>query len=208
MMKTIALLYSNFAAKLGKRLSVVIVLSGAAGCAQMRCPADTRPGDLATRFSIAGGSVKMPAGAFLLIRKNGEIGALRLTNIDPTSTEQDGRSTYESYFQGDGSGSLAASNVLRQTGELSLKPLKGPGRGVFIYQPGQNRARVGKWSFAFVTPTVMGMWPYHRDGDHGYEFAPTSACNLSEVDVHDKRLKWFRYDRNASVILPLAELPN
>jgi hypothetical protein len=207
MMKIIALLDSNFAAKLGKKLLVVIVLCGAAGYAQMRCPADTRPGDLATRFSITGGSVKMPAGAFLLIRKrkNGEIGALRLTNIDPTSTEQDGKSTYESYFQGDGSGSLSAANV--QTGKLSLKPLKGPGRGIYIYQPGQNRARVGKWSFAFVTPTVMGMWPYHRDGDHGYEFAPTSACNLSEINANDKRLRWFRYDPDASIILPLSELP-
>ena len=85
----------------GKTLLVVfvgIVFSGAAGYAQMRCPADTRPGDLATQFSIAGGSVKMPAGAFLLVRKKNELGAIRLLSIDPTSTEWFGKSVYESYF--------------------------------------------------------------------------------------------------------------
>jgi hypothetical protein len=43
--------------------------------------------------------------------------------------------------------------------------------------------------------------------DHSYEFAPTSACDVSEIDATDKRLRWFRFDPNASVILPLADLP-
>ena len=113
-------------------------------------------------------------------------------------------------FQGDGSGSLLAGNVVRQTGDLHLQPSKGPGRGIYIYKPGPYRARIGKWSFGFDGPSMMVMTDHSSltgdYSDHGFEFAPTSACDLSELDVHDKRLKWFRYDRNASVILPLADL--
>jgi hypothetical protein len=189
---------------------LIVILSRGTGNSQLRCPADTRADDLATRFVVSGGYVKIPVGAFLLVRKNGEIGAIRLTNIDPGSTEWVGKSTYESYFQGDGSGSLMAADVLKQTGELNLRHLKGPGRDLWIYQPGQNKARVGKWSFLFAAPNMMGMSAIsalHGNGDHGYEFAPTSACDVSKIDAHDKRLRWFRFDPNAKVILPLVDLP-
>jgi len=189
----------------------MVVVLGAAlnngwGNAQLRCPMDSRDGNLATQFVVKGGSVKMPVGAFLLIRKDGKIGAIRLTNVDPVSTELEGKSSYESYFQGDGSGSLTTANALKQTGQLDLKPLKGIGR--LAFQTGQNKGRVGKWSFAFATPTAIHMWPFRGDlHDYGYEFAPTSACDLSEIDVHDNRLRWFRFDLYAHVILPLADLP-
>jgi hypothetical protein len=44
-------------------------------------------------------------------------------------------------------------------------------------------------------------------GDHGFEFAPTSACSLSDIDAADKRLRWFRWDRTTQMTLPLADLP-
>jgi hypothetical protein len=191
---------------------VVIVVSGAAGHSQVRCPTDTRADDLATRFVIDGGAMKMPIGAFLLVRKGNEIGAIRLISIDPTSTEWLGKSVYESYFQGDSSGSFfSAGNVVRKTGDLNLQHSKGPGRGIYIYKPGPYRAYIGEWSFGFGGPSMMGMTDHSfwkgDYSDHGYEFAPTSACSLSEVDAHNKRLRWFRFDRNASVNLPLADLP-
>ena len=43
--------------------------------------------------------------------------------------------------------------------------------------------------------------------DEGYEFAPTSAKSLVEVDASDKGLKWFRYDAETKVVLPVSELP-
>lgn len=184
---------------------VGIVMSSYFGIAQSRCSADSRSDNLATQFVVSGGSVKMPVGVFLLVRKNGAIGAIRLTNIDPASADLFGKSTYESYFQSDASGSFIAGNVVRQTGELNVKPVKGV-RGL-TFQPGQTTARIGKWSFSFDSPSIIYMSSYHRSGDQGYEFAPTSACDLSEVDVHDKRLRWFRFDPNAAVTLSLADLP-
>jgi len=182
---------------------VGIVMSGYFGIAQSRCSADSPADKLDTQFVVSGGSVKMPVGAFLLVRKNGAIGAIRLTNVDPGL---EGRSTYESYFQGNGSGSFMNGDIVHQTGDLNLKPVKGIGR--LAFQTGQDRARIGKWSFRFDTPSLMAMWPYRGDQhDYGYEFAPTSACDISEVDVHDKRLRWFRFDPNAAVTLSLADLP-
>jgi hypothetical protein len=192
-------------------LIVVMVLSDTAVYAQTRCPADSRAEDLATRFIIHGGTIKMPIGAFLLVRKKNEIGAIHLISIDPTSTEWLGKSVYESHFQSDGSGSFLTGNVVTKTGDLNLQESKGPGRGIYIYKPGPYRASIGKWSFSFFGPSLMGMSDHSSwagdFGDHGFEFAPTSACNLSEVNVHDNRLRWFRYDRNANVTLPLSDLP-
>lgn len=152
----------------------------------------------------------MPVGAFLLVRKGAQIGTIRIISIDPPDTRYIGKTAYESFFQADGSGSFSAKNVVRRTAELSIQPSKGPGRGIYIYRPGMYKAQIGQWTFPFNTSTVMAMSDasfWTGVGDHGYEFAPTSACNLSDVDVHDKRLQWFRFDRNASVILPLSDLP-
>jgi hypothetical protein len=186
------------------------ILSGAAGYAQTTCPADGRADGVAPGFVISAGTVTMPIGVFLLVRKGNQVGAIRLTGIDPSATKWIGKSTYESFFQPDRSGLLVAKNVVRKTGELNVQALKGPGRGIYMYQPGVITARIGKWKFSFGGPSMMVMsdtWFWTGDGDHGYEFAPTSACDLSAVDAHDKRLKWFRYDRNASVTLPLSDLP-
>jgi hypothetical protein len=168
---------------------------------------DNRAGDLATQFRIGGSSIQLPIGAFLLVRKNGEVGAIRLTNIDSKATEYLGKSTYESFFPADHAGLFrgGSPNVIRQGGQLEIKPEGGFIRG-FAYQPGPHKARIGGWSFPFASPSVMGMSAYHHNGDQGYEFAPTSACDVSEIDAADKRLRWFRYDPNASVILPLAKL--
>jgi hypothetical protein len=141
---------------LGKVFQVLmlgIVLSGGSGSVQLRCPLDSRDDEVATRFVVSVGSVKLPIGAFLLVRKKAEIGAIRLTSIDPAATEWLGKSVYESYFQGDGSGSLVAKNVVRRTGELNLQSLKGPGRGIYIYVPGPYKAQIGNCSFSFGSPT-------------------------------------------------------
>jgi hypothetical protein len=191
-------------------VAVGLALNSAAAQPQTRCKVDTRPDELATRFIISAGSVKMPLGAFLLVRKDSHLGAIRLTSINTTATEWVGKSIYESFFQPDSSRPLVAENVVKRTGELNVQRLKGPGRGIYVYQPGNVTALIGGWRFGFGSPSMMTMSDtsfWTGVGDHGYEFAPTSACDISEVDAHDKRLHWFRFDRNASITLPLSDLP-
>jgi hypothetical protein len=151
----------------------------------------------------------MPIGAFLLVRKKGQIGAIRVTSIDSSATEWLGKSTWESFFQPDGSKSLVASDVVRYAGAINVQPTKG-WHSVYLYQSGVTDVLIGKWKFGFDSPSMMTMSDtsfWTGVGDHGYEFAPTSACNLSEIDTHNDRLRWFRFDRNASITLPLTEIP-
>jgi len=54
----------------------------------------------------------------------------------------------------------------------------------------------------------VNMWPYRgSQKDYGYEFAPTSARSVGEIDASDSRLRWFRFDPNARVTIPVSELP-
>jgi hypothetical protein len=193
----------------------VLLLLGTVGHAvgfaqQSRCPEETRSDDFATRFVIHNGVIRMPAGAFLLVRKDGHIGAIRLTSIDPNATQLFGKSTYESLFQKKGSPVMFPQNAILEKGKLDVQDLRGPGRGLFIHRPSGYKAQVGKWKLDFKTPDSMWMSDSSvltGRGDHGFEFAPTSACTLSEISASDNRLRWFRFDPNTQLTLPLNELP-
>lgn len=158
------------------------------------------------QFVVGPSTILMPKGAFLLIRKGREIGAIRFTSIEQGDTVGVGRATYESYFQGDGSALLLAPNAIKRTGDIDLKPMKGLGR--LSVQSGKNKVQVGRWSFACAYPGRINMWPYRGEQrDYGYEFAPTSARDVAEIDISDKRIRWFRFDPNVRISLPLSDLP-
>ena len=151
-------------------------MGGVVGFAQhRRCPLDTRNDDFATRFVIHNGTVRMPMGAFLLVRKNGQIGAIRLTSINPNATQLFGKSAYESVFQKSGSAVTFPQNAVSQKGELDVQDLKGPGRGLFVRRPPGYKAQIGKWKLDFKTPDSIWMSDssaWTGVGDHGFEFAP------------------------------------
>jgi len=150
-------------------------------------------------------SVYVPEGYFILVRKGRQMGAFRLTKVEEGESNGIGNSTYESYFQADGSGSFVKPNVIRRSGEIDIKPLKGI--HAFAWQPGQNRLRVGKWWFGCVANQLINMAPGFSETDAGYEFAPTSAQSVADIDASDVRLRWFRFDANSSISVPVAELP-
>jgi hypothetical protein len=148
----------------------------------------------------------MPKGAFLLIRRGKSIGAVRFTSIELSSEVGVGKATYESYFQKDIARSLLDQGVVRKTGLIDLRALVGVGH--LAFQRGQDRVEVGPWSFGCSHPGLPNMWPYRGESkNYGYEFAPTSAQNVAEIDFSDKRLQWFKFDPEASITLRLSELP-
>lgn len=190
-------------------LLIAVAVFDVCANAQTRCGQDARTENVASRFVINRGLIKMPVGAFLLIRRNGEMGAIRLTSIDPKATEYFGKSNYESVFQKTVSAAFS-KDAVTQHGELDIQDLKGPGRGIYVYRPAGYKAQIGKWKLDFQTPDSISMSDssfWTGKGDHGYEFAPTSACQLSEIDASDKRLHWFRWDRTTNVTLLLSDLP-
>jgi hypothetical protein len=146
----------------------------------------------------------MPEKFFLLVRKGREIGAIRFTKVEQDA-DGNGKSTYESYFQGDGSGSFLNSNVVKRTDEIEIKPMRGI--HAFAWQPGQNKLWVGKWWFGCMGPSLVNMSSHFSENDEGFEFAPTSAQSVAEINFTDKGLRWFRYNPDASVDVPVSNLP-
>jgi hypothetical protein len=158
------------------------------------------------QFVVGPGEVLLPKGVFLLVRKGHEIGAIRFTSIELGAGAATGKARYESYFLADGSDSFRSSNVRKRTGNNELRPLKGIGE--LSFQTGNDKVSVGHWSFLSSSPGAVSMWPYRgSQKDYGYEFAPTSARDLVEIDASDKRLHWYRFDNNSRVEVPIADLP-
>jgi hypothetical protein len=186
-----------------RALLATYALVPANGHAQVRCTGD------ATQFTVSVGTVTLPVGAFLLVRNGNQIGAIRLTSLTPGPNRPEGRSTYESFFVPDKSVSFAGSGVDHQTGDIYIGPTVGV-HAVYVHTKGHNQALIGKWKFYFAYRDLMGMsrvsfWKGLHD--EGFEFAPTSACQVSEIDATDNRLRWFRWDKTTQVTLPLADLP-
>src|SRR5690348_15889152 len=70
------------------------------------------------RFVVGPRSISLPQEFFLLVRKDGKYGAFRLLAIEPGKEPRYGTATYESYLQGDGTGSFLSANVIKKSGEL------------------------------------------------------------------------------------------
>ena len=160
---------------------------------------------LGSKFVIGPWAIRIPRGAFLLIRKGREVAAVRFTSFEFGTEPNTGKATYESFSRDDGSGSFLAGKVIKHSGEVHIRHVRGV-RAVPITWS-QRKVRIGKWSFGSNVPGLLDMYPYGREPkDRGFEFAPTSAQELGEIDVSDKRLKWFRFSNDKSITLSLSEL--
>jgi hypothetical protein len=144
--------------------------------------------------------VYMPIGPFLLIRKKNEICALKFTKFwnEKKGEEIERNAAYISYYQNDGSANFPNGKVTE--GQASSLPWRVFTR-LFMWKPGTTYVECGPLKFA---------WEYYgfvcvcgkngRPGDYGFEFAPTPWENINDVNVSDKRIKWYRYDENRKTI--------
>lgn len=175
---------------------------------QTRCPQDKRSGEEATHFRVSIGALTLPVGAFLLVRNGSQLGAIRITSVEPAA-KYEGRSNYESFFLPNKGTSFTGSGVDHQTGDIFIGETVGV-HAVYVHTKGHNKTKIGPWTFWFPYPSTLDMSPasfWKGSHDQGFEFAPTSACEVSEIDMTDKRLRWFRWDKTTQVDQPLAELP-
>jgi hypothetical protein len=144
---------------------------------------------------IASNAVRVPTGAILLVRKNAEYCAIKFTKFWTGSTEEDQYAAYESYYQGDKTGSFSNKNVKFKEGELSRPRLRGMGRLSFSF--GNTDIQCGPIHLEGSGKGWVYFFNRNQDqGDHGIELAPTQWTEISEVNVFDPRLKWYRYDAN------------
>jgi hypothetical protein len=185
----------------------------------------------ASEAVIDRGCVEVPLGTILLIRKDSHYCALKFirywTEIDEKQKEKNAPyearggieaelarerytkkyAAYEVFYQGDGSGDFLRNNVVKSEHIASWLPLKGPFRP-FIYQPGDSYVKCGPYRLVWRYKKRVCFIPTGKgEGDFGFELAPTPWTEISQVNVFDPRVKWYRYDeKRERVFIPIDKL--
>lgn len=156
---------------------------------------------------IAFSGVDMPLGRILLIRKNSKYCAVKFTRF---WTEKDGKekfATYEVYYKEDGIGDFSNKNLKVIKEKASLLPPRGPFYPL-KWQPGNPEIKCRSLRLAWDYKGFVCFFE-RRDspGEYGIELAPTKWADISQVNVLDTRLKWYRYDtKRKRMNIPIDQL--
>lgn len=192
-----------------KRCATIIislVMIGHSSVAFAQLPSEMQIPVSTNQFVIGPRYIVIPEGLFVLVRKGRDIGAIRFSSISNVEPGGIGKSTYESYYQSDGSASFLSSTVIKHSGEIEIKRMIG--FHPFAYQlGGQNKLRIGAWWFGCIAPNAMNMSSHFSQKDDGFEFAPTSARNVENINPFDKRLQWFRYSDSVGTKFLASDVP-
>ena len=154
--------------------------------------------------------IGMPLGRILLVHKDSMYCSVSFTKF---WTEKDGKekfAIYDVYYQKDGTGDFKNKKVKFSTEKASFLEL----RGVFyplIWQPGKPEIKCGPLSLAWSPWSdvchVCFFEGADPDGDYGIELAPTPWTNITEVNVFEPRVKWYKYDEGRNYInIPIYKL--
>lgn len=144
---------------------------------------------------IAPNGISVPLGRILLVRKGMEYGALIITEAWIENREEDKYARYESYYQGDKTGDFSNKNVQVRKGKLSRPKGIWVGGGHWFSFRLRPEIRCGRIKLLWFYKTFVCFFGYGQaQGDYGIELAPTKWTDISEVNVFDPRLKWYRYD--------------
>lgn len=157
---------------------------------------DTDP-KVPSEIHIAPHVVLMPLERIILVRKDSDYCAIKFNRFwGGQKTDQDWYAEYESYYQDDKTGDFTKDKVKFRKDVLSSPKAKWSLFGHPVVLFGVNKEIkcgpirlwwTGKGSVYFFKR-------YQPEGDYGIELAPTPWSNISEVNVFDPRIKWYRYD--------------
>lgn len=114
---------------------------------------------------------------------------------------------YESYYQGDGSGDFSKTNVIKIKETASLLPYKGSIRP-FINQPGNPYVKCNSIKLTWGYKKKVYFSPPNKKGaDYGFELAPTPWSDISQVNVFDPKVKWYKHEDNREwIYMPIDRL--
>jgi hypothetical protein len=151
----------------------------------------------------------MPLKRIVLVRKGSDYCAVKFTEAWSGKTEDDQYAIYESCYQGDGTGDFSNKNVQFRKEKLVLRRHVGPGRG-FPAGCTNFNVKCGPIRLLWAGKSWVH-WVHFGskqvDGEYGIELAPTKWTDISEVDVFDPRLKWYRYDeKRKDTYIPIDQL--
>lgn len=142
---------------------------------------------------IAPNALRIPTEKMLLVRKNDKYGVVKLSDTESAGKYGRQSARFVCFYQKDGSGDFSKPNVRITEGELSQSKPIGIGRLAFDF--GNKDIKCG--------PIRLGWsgegWIYfygtkQKQGDYGIQLAPTNWSHISEVNVLDERVFWYKYD--------------
>jgi len=145
-------------------------------------------------------SIAMPLGRIILIRKGQKYCAIKFIDTWLGETEWDHFSSYEYYYQGDGSGDFSKGNIISGTGELYFPRIR-PFLNMLGYQKGRNTTiKCGGMKFEWIFIASLYL-------SKTYELAPTPWMNINEVNDQDPRIKWYKKDSHRKKLeVPIDQL--
>lgn len=168
--------------------------------------ADTSKPSESNDVGVGPNALRIPLGRIILVRKDSEYCAIKFTQFWTGKTEEDRFASYESYYQGDKSGDLSNKNVQVRKEQLSSSKPRGIGR--LAFSSGNRDVLCGQIRLEW---TDKG-WVYfygsdQKEGDYGIELAATQWTDISQVNVFDPRLQWYRYDpKRKRINIPIDKL--
>jgi hypothetical protein len=141
-----------------------------------------------------------------LVRKDQEYCAVKFTEFWTGKTEQDYFARYESYYPVDKTGMFPDNSTKLIREELSYPKPRGIGR--FSFSLGNKEIRCGFTKLFWTRRGIICFFSKgQKPGDYGIELAPTPWTNISQVNVFDQRIKWYRYDeKRKRVYIPVDKL--
>jgi hypothetical protein len=159
--------------------------------------------------------IVMPIGKIFLVRKDSEYCAVKFTKVWSENTSEistlfvaagsDEYALYESYYQGDKSGDFSKKNVQFNKAKLSYLKPRGIGRLAFTF--GNQEIKCGAIKLSAISNSISFYGSGQEAGDYGIELAPTKWTDISQVNVFEPRLRWYRYDENRKgVNIPVDKL--
>jgi len=156
---------------------------------------------------IGPNGVIMPLRRILLIRKGSDYCAVEFTNFWTGKTDEDLYAAYESYYQDDKTGDFTNKNVKFKKGELSSAKPRWIGGG-HTFSFGNKEIQCGYIRLWWTGKgAVYFFGNLKAQSDYGIELAPTPWTTISEVNVFDPRVKWYRYDETRKrVNIPIDKL--
>lgn len=178
-------------ARSARRIAIVVLLASLWGSALASCAGrgmDAAGGPGADDVVVSGNGVRMPLRRILLVRKDERTGAVRFVGDGFWIARRFLHADYEEYVRKDETGGFAGANVVRR---------KRTAYALFVASPvvlGNFAVECGPaklfWTGGRTVHFVKGNGD---EGDAGVELAPTPWTDISQVDLSDPRIRWYRY---------------
>ncbi len=153
---------------------------------------------------ISQDGIAVPLERILLVKADTCYCAVKFTNAyaEEVQGKYSGEffASYESWYQGDGTGGLSKLNVKFTKGDLSWKLPIGIGR-LWLITRRREDIQCGSIILRWLAQTAVSLTPKKVDEKvENIYFAPTPWTSIQEVNVRDPRIVWYRQEPDRAQI--------